>query len=112
MHCSFILAGSGDVPVIYHVEHVREGRSFATRTVHAKQKGRCIFTSVLSFFREGSGGEKTLEHARPMTDVEPPVEDTTDVALSAGGIEAPFQSYGIDLKNGVSRGVYGERPTL
>ncbi|KAI9887486.1 MAG: hypothetical protein M1823_000665 [Watsoniomyces obsoletus] len=99
MHCTFILAGSGDIPVIYHVDHVREGRSFATRIVQAKQRGRCIFTSTLSFFKEGSGGEKTLEHKRPMTEVEPPVEDATDAELSAGGIEAPFQSYGVDVKN-------------
>ena len=33
-----------------------------TRTVQARQKGKCIFTTTCSFVREGSGGEKVLEH--------------------------------------------------
>lgn len=33
-----------------------------TRTVQARQKGKCIFTTTCSFMREGSGGEKTVDH--------------------------------------------------
>ncbi|KAG6000229.1 hypothetical protein E4U21_005691, partial [Claviceps maximensis] len=43
-HCYFLLAGSSSLPVLMHVERVRDGRSFATRTVQARQRGRCIFT--------------------------------------------------------------------
>src|ERR1700761_3251935 len=39
MHCYFVLAGNAEIPVIYHVEHVRDGRSFITRTVQARQQG-------------------------------------------------------------------------
>lgn len=49
MHCYFILAGNASIPIIYHVDIVREGRSFHTRTVQARQKGRCIFTTTISF---------------------------------------------------------------
>lgn len=71
MHCYFVLAGSPDIPLIYAVEHVREGRSFATRTVQARQRGRPIFTTTLSFVRDGSAGEMTLEHGVPL----PPAPD-------------------------------------
>lgn len=48
-HCYFLLAGNADVPILFHVERVRDGRSFATRTVQARQRGRCIFTVTMSF---------------------------------------------------------------
>lgn len=63
MHCYFVLAGDATIPVMYYVEHVREGRSFATRTVQARQRGKCIFTTTMSFVREGSGGKRTVQHA-------------------------------------------------
>ncbi|KAG5927316.1 hypothetical protein E4U53_002887, partial [Claviceps sorghi] len=50
-HCYFLLAGSGGLPIVMHVERVRDGRSFATRTVQARQQGRCIFTTTVSFVR-------------------------------------------------------------
>ncbi|OJJ50072.1 hypothetical protein ASPZODRAFT_149498 [Penicilliopsis zonata CBS 506.65] len=63
MHCYFVLAGDSAIPIFYHVERVRDGRSFVTRTVQARQRGRAIFTTTLSFSRVNSGGEKMLEHA-------------------------------------------------
>lgn len=51
-HCYFLLAGSSELPILFHVEQVRDGRSFATRTVQARQRGRCIFTTTASFVRE------------------------------------------------------------
>ena len=62
MHCYFVLAGDASIPVLYHVERVREGKSFITRTVQARQRGICIFTTTASFVREGSGGSKTVNH--------------------------------------------------
>lgn len=68
MHCYFVLAGDSKTPVLYHVERVRDGKSFITRTVQARQKGRCIFTTTLSFMRESSGGQRTMDHAWDMPD--------------------------------------------
>ena len=62
MHCYFVLAGDATLPVLYHVERVRDGRSFVTRTVQARQRGKAIFTTTCSFVREGSGGMRSLEH--------------------------------------------------
>lgn len=66
MHCYFVLAGDSTIPILYHVERVRDGKSFITRTVQARQKGRAIFTTTLSFVREGSGGPTTINHAWDM----------------------------------------------
>lgn len=37
-----------------------------TRTVQARQRGKCIFTTTLSFVREGSAGERTVDHEIPL----------------------------------------------
>ncbi|MCJ1434214.1 hypothetical protein MMC27_003581 [Xylographa pallens] len=66
MHCYFVLAGDASIPILYHVERVREGKSFMTRTVQARQRGKCIFTTTASFVREGSGGQKTVDHGWAM----------------------------------------------
>lgn len=66
MHCYFVLAGDPSVPIVYYVERVRDGRSFITRTVQARQKGKCIFTTTLSFVREGSAGKATVNHGWDM----------------------------------------------
>lgn len=62
MHCYFVLAGDSTIPIVYYVERVRDGKSFVTRTVQARQKGKCIFTTTLSFVREGSAGQATVNH--------------------------------------------------
>jgi acyl-CoA thioesterase II len=66
MHCYFVLAGNSEIPILYHVERVRDGKSFATRTVQARQKGRPIFTTTISFQKQGSGGAETVDHALKM----------------------------------------------
>ncbi|KAJ5889059.1 hypothetical protein N7495_009100 [Penicillium taxi] len=82
MHCYFVLAGDAEMPILYHVERVRDGRSFITRTVQARQRGRPIFTTTLSFSRVGSGGKKTITHAESKPDVPFP-DDALPGTLSA-----------------------------
>ncbi|KAI5464467.1 thioesterase-like superfamily-domain-containing protein [Mariannaea sp. PMI_226] len=98
-HCYFLLAGSDEIPILYHVERVRDGRSFATRTVQARQKGKCIFTTTISFVREDSGGEKKVEHAVPLTEgmIAPPDEWDGEPEWARSG---PFQSHRIDVHRG------------
>ncbi|KAF2083942.1 Thioesterase/thiol ester dehydrase-isomerase [Saccharata proteae CBS 121410] len=98
MHCYFVLAGDSAIPVIYHVEHVREGRSYATRTVQARQRGKAIFTTTLSFVKVDSAGKLKIEHASEMPEVPPPKEDTEDLRFPQGE-DGPFQSQRIDILN-------------
>lgn len=71
LHGYFLLAGASDIPVIYDVEMTRDGGSFSTRRVVAKQRSRPIFHMELSFHRREQG----LEHAcTPHGDVPDPDE--------------------------------------
>lgn len=104
MHCYFVLAGDSEIPILYHVERVRDGRSFVTRTVQARQRGRPIFTTTLSFSRVGSGGEKTVHHAvsKPNVPLPEEAEPGSLKALSnAGG--GPFESRKAGILNRTSQ---------
>lgn len=79
LHAYFILAGDVEVPVLYTVERLRDGGSFATRRVTAIQHGRPIFNASLSFHRDESG----LDHqAAPPPDVPPPDALTSERDLA------------------------------
>ena len=68
LHGYFLREGDTKVPVIYDVDRIRDGRSFATRRVVAKQHGKAIFNTSVSFQAEEEG----LEHHVPMSDTPPP----------------------------------------
>jgi acyl-CoA thioesterase 8 len=102
MHCYFVLAGNADIPIIYHVERVRSGKSFATRTVQARQRGKVIFTTTMSFVRQNSGGDEKVEHAYPMPDVPGAVEGLDDLDANPDG-KSPFQSQRLPIENGMLR---------
>ncbi|KAH7081012.1 thioesterase-like superfamily-domain-containing protein [Paraphoma chrysanthemicola] len=98
MHCYFVLAGNADIPIIYHVERVRSGKSFATRTVQARQRGKVIFTTTMSFVKQNSGGKELVEHVYPMPDVPKPTEGLDDLDVGGGG-RSPFQSQRLPIEN-------------
>lgn len=95
MHCYFVLAGNAEIPVIYHVERVRDGKSFCTRTVQARQRGKPIFTTTLSFVRENSGGTKLVQHEAAMPDVAGPEEDAPNIDRG----DSPFISQRVEILN-------------
>ena len=68
LHGYFLREGDTKVPVIYYVDRIRDGRSFATRRVVAKQHGKAIFNMSVSF----QAPEEGLEHETPMPDAPPP----------------------------------------
>ncbi|MEM9669927.1 MAG: acyl-CoA thioesterase II [Pseudomonadota bacterium] len=49
LHAYFIRPGDPNVPIIYQVDHSRDGRSFTTRRVVAIQHGKQIFNLAASF---------------------------------------------------------------
>lgn len=60
LHGYFLLAGASDIPVIYDVELTRDGGSFSTRRVVARQRAKTIFHMELSFHREEQGFEHEI----------------------------------------------------
>lgn len=55
MHAYFIRPGDPTIPIIYQVDHSRDGRSFTTRRVVAIQHGKQIFNLAASFHVEEDG---------------------------------------------------------
>ena len=68
LHGYFLRAGDTEVPILYKVDRIRDGRSFTTRRVVAIQKGEPIFTMSISFQLDEGG----LSHQFPMPDVPGP----------------------------------------
>jgi acyl-CoA thioesterase II len=68
LHAYFILAGDLSVPIVYLVEVLRDGGSFATRRVTAIQHGRAIFNLSASFHVGAAG----VEHQLPAPDAPAP----------------------------------------
>jgi acyl-CoA thioesterase-2 len=60
LHGYFLLAGMSDINVIYDVELTRDGGSFSTRRVVARQRAKPIFHMELSFHREEQGFEHEI----------------------------------------------------
>lgn len=61
LHCYFMLPGDPKVPIIYEVERIRDGRSFATRRVVATQHGQAIFSMSASFQVDEGGFSHQVE---------------------------------------------------
>jgi acyl-CoA thioesterase-2 len=75
LHGYFLLAGASDIPVIYDVELTRDGGSFSTRRVVARQRSRPIFHMELSFHR----AEEGVRHEVAVSGDVPDPEDLMDV---------------------------------
>ncbi len=61
LHAYFILPGDVTAPILYTVEPLRDGGSFATRRVTAIQHGRPIFNASLSFARDEPGLDHQMD---------------------------------------------------
>ena len=68
LHAYFLRPGDPNVPVLYEVDRIRDGRSFTTRRVVAIQHGRAIFNLSASFHVDEPG----LEFQITMPDVPDP----------------------------------------
>jgi acyl-CoA thioesterase-2 len=68
LHAYFLLGGDPKVPIIYEVDRIRDGKSFATRRAVAIQHGRAIFAMSVSFHRR----EDSFSHQVAMPDVPKP----------------------------------------
>jgi acyl-CoA thioesterase II len=78
MHSYFLRPGDTSVPIIYDVERIRDGRSFVTRRVVARQHGRPIYYGTANFQHPEDG----FEHQDRMPDVVPPEMGVSMAELS------------------------------
>jgi len=68
LHAYFLLGGDAKVPIIYEVDRIRDGKSFATRRVIAIQHGSAIFAMSVSFHCR----EESFSHQVVMPEVPKP----------------------------------------
>ena len=77
MHAYFLLAGDILIPIIFEVEKIRDGGSFSTRRVVAKQNGIAIFFMSISFQKKEFGYDHQIE----MPDVAGPENLSSDLDM-------------------------------
>lgn len=65
LHAYFLRQGDIRRPIVYDVDRVRDGRSYATRRVLAIQHGQPILAVMISFHRQEPG----VEHQMPAPDL-------------------------------------------
>ncbi len=80
LHLYFILGGDPSIPIVYDVENVRDGRSFTTRRVAARQHGEIIFYMTASFqvLEEGWEHQDTMPRV-PTPDDSMPLVDIIEL---------------------------------
>ena len=70
LHGYFLRPGRHDVPIHFSVDRIREGRTFSTRSVVARQEGEAIFNLSADFTRQEEG----ISHQDSMPDAPEPAD--------------------------------------
>jgi acyl-CoA thioesterase-2 len=82
LHSYFLRPGDTSVPLVYDVDRVRDGRSFTTRRVLARQHGRPIFGMTAGFQVQEDG----FDHQEEMPEVTGP-DESFDVNAAMAAAE-------------------------
>src|SRR5688500_18236981 len=82
LHSYFLRPGDTTVPIVYDVERIRDGRSFSTRRIVARQHGHAIYYMTASF----QVHEEGLEQQDALPQVSAPDEsvDLSELFRSKG----------------------------
>ena len=76
LHAYFLRAGDPSSPIDFEVDPIRDGRSFSTRRVVARQKGEAIFNTSISYHCEEEG----VSHCFTMPEVPAPRSEADDLS--------------------------------
>ncbi|MEM8923520.1 MAG: acyl-CoA thioesterase domain-containing protein [Actinomycetota bacterium] len=85
LHGYFVRAGSVDAPTVYRVESVREGRSFAIRSVVGEQDGAEVFRMTASFHAAEAGLDHQATLGLDVASLPAPSEKQPDYPAFAAG---------------------------
>lgn len=98
IHSTFLQPGSSTQHVYFRVRRIRDGRSFATRTVTALQNGSALFFALVSFHCDESAGHG-ISHAPPLPLVPSPERGIAlDRLLAKMSQDNPSQRFRSNLK--------------
>lgn len=113
MHAYFLRPGNPAKQIVYEVDPIRDGKSFTTRRVVAKQDGIAIFNTSVSFHIDEPG----LEHQFEPLQVTPPEELGSDfdywkqLAKESDGKIPPPKAHSIERKPINRRDMMNPQPT-
>ena len=87
LHAYFLRPGDQTIPIVYHVQRIRDGRSFGARRVEAVQHGAVIFNLTASFHDHGN--EEGFDHQDDLDEATPDPESvpTFPPRLAEWGID-------------------------
>jgi acyl-CoA thioesterase-2 len=93
IHSSFLVAGDGTQPVVYAVERTRDGRSFSTRRVVARQDSDILLVATVDFHDREDGPDYSPPapdgvpgpNGLPVGRYDSPLIESRDVPVGAGG---------------------------
>lgn len=80
LHAYFLRAGDPTLPIEFEVDPIRDGRSFSTRRVVARQRGEAIFNTSISYHVD----EDSVSHSFDMPDISAPKNEADDLSGFVG----------------------------
>ena len=93
LHAYFLRAGDPSIPIDFEVDPIRDGRSFSTRRVVARQKGEAIFNTSISYHC----AEEGVSHCFTMPEIPAPRSKADDLSGFRGFTTKPGDPNLIDL---------------
>ncbi len=100
LHGYFLRAGDKSAPIVYEVDRIRDGKSFATRRVVAIQHGETIFHMSASFHRREEG----VAHQREIPEIPPLEQFGVRPRAMLPALEQPIEFRYADLRDPRSAG--------
>ncbi|KAK7932018.1 hypothetical protein PG985_002730 [Apiospora marii] len=107
-HSSFLRPVTASVrdQVLYHVDRVADGRSYATRVVRATQGDRdaCVYTATIAYQRSDAATGKVLNYSPPLPDLgglEPsdvPADLNRKMVEDSSSPDSPLQALGSQVE--------------
>ena len=112
LHAYFLRAGDPTVLIDFEVDPIRDGRSFSTRRVVARQNGEAIFNTSISYHCD----EESVSHSFTMPEIAAPRSEADDLSGFRGFTTKPGDPNLIDLyqieRQRVTRYLAEEQPPL
>ena len=96
LHGYFLRPGDLSRPILYEVDPIRNGRSFSTRRVVGKQRGKAIFNASISFqiVEEGYSHQFDFpENVQHYSELPNDIDRAEEVGALKGLSEDAFRSY-------------------
>ena len=107
LHASFLLGGTPGPAITYEVDRLRDGRSFTTRRVEARQGEARIFTLIASFHKDEPGAD----YQQPIPDGVPAPEDSPTRMLFIPERERPRLPFELRELGAAEPDVHGWLPS-